>query len=91
MKAKTIKILEAMDNWQTLSNIELNRLAGWRFWWHLYSLRKAWVTFKKTKWERYIEYFTIISIPSNVIYKNRNSIKIITISLLDRIYNFLTK
>jgi len=90
MKSSTIKILEAMDNGQTLSNVELNKVAGWRFWWHLWQLRQYWVEFEKTKWEWYLEYWTIKSIPENIKYKNRNSLKVIRLSLLDRIYNFIT-
>ena len=91
MKSKAILILEAMDNWQTLSNIELSKIASWRFWWYLYNLRRAWVVFQKTKWKSYIEYWTIINIPENIKYKNRNSLKIIKLDLLERIYNYTTK
>lgn len=91
MKAKTIKILEAMDNWQVLSNVELSKIAGWRFWWYLFNLRKAWIVFEKTKWESYIEYWKIVKIPDNVKYKGRNSLKIIKLDLLERIFNFITK
>lgn len=91
MKSSTIKILEAMDNGQTLSNVELNRVAGWRFWWHLHRLRQYWVEFKKTKGEWYLEYWTITAIPENIKYKDRKQLKVIRLNLLDRIYNFIMK
>ena len=92
-KANTIKILEAMDNWQILSNIDLNNIAGWRFWWYLYQLRKDWVVFEKTKWIWYIEFWKIVSIPKTLEYKNRNSIKNTSISNTkkDKWYNKLFK
>ena len=77
MKAKTIKILEAMDQWQELTNIQLSKLAGWRFSARIYMLRKYWVRFEKTKLQWYKESFKIIYIPKTLIYKGRNSIKLI--------------
>ena len=76
-KAKTIKILEAMDQWQELTNIQLSNLVGWRFWGHTYMLRKYWVIFKKTQLEWYKESFKIIHIPETLIYKGRTQIKLI--------------
>jgi len=88
-KSISIKILEAMDNWQVLSNVELSKIAGWRFWGYLYNLRQAWVVFEKTKWEKHLEYWSLEEIPDNVKYKGRNSLKIIKLSLLDRISNLM--
>ena len=76
-KWKALIMLEHMDNWQELSNVELNNLIGWRFWGYKHTLTKYGVRFSKRKWEWYIEYFTITHIPKNIIYKWRNSIKVI--------------
>ena len=76
-KSKALIMLEHMDNWQELSNVQLNNLLGWRFWAKIYLLKSYWVRFLKRKWEWYTEYFTIIYIPKNLIYKWRNSIKVI--------------
>lgn len=76
-KSKALVILEHMDQWQELSNIQLSNLIGWRFWWHKYTLTKYGVEFEKRKGKGYVEYFKITHIPKNLVYKWRNSIKVI--------------
>ncbi len=76
-KSKTITILENMDNWQWLSNKDLNNIAGWRFGWRIHDLKKYWVRFTKKKWEWYVEWFKIIHIPKNIQYKWRRTLKVI--------------
>jgi len=76
-KSKTITILENMDNWQWLSNTDLNNIAGWRFSARIHDLKKYWVRFNKKQWEWCIEWFNIIYIPKNLQYKGRTSIRMI--------------
>lgn len=61
-KSITVQILELMSDWIWHSNRELS-YKSWRFWWHLYQLRKQWVIFEKKQWEWYIEYFRLIELP----------------------------
>ena len=76
-KSKALIMLENMDQWQELSNVQLSNLIGWRFWWHKYTLTKYGVIFKKRKGKWYVEYFKIIYIPKTLIYKGRTQIKLI--------------
>ena len=76
-KANTIKILEAMDNWQELSSSQLSNLTTWRFSAYTHQLEKQGVRFQKTPWKSNTLIFKIIYIPKNLIYKWRNSIKVI--------------
>lgn len=86
----TCKMLQTMSNWKWITNKELAANFWWRFGWRIFNLKKYWVKFEKKKWEWYIEHWRILEIPENVHYKNRTKIKVITLSVLDRIYNFIT-
>ena len=87
-KAKTIMILEAMDQWQELTNTQLDNLVGWRFSWHTYKLREYGVRFEKTQLEWYEESFKIIHIPNTLIYKGRTSVKLIkSVSWFEKLCN----
>jgi len=74
--SSTIKIIRLMNNDNWYSNITLNKVAGWRFWWHLFQLRKYWCKFEKKQWKWYIEYWKLIYIPKDIDYSG-NSIKTI--------------
>ena len=87
----TCKMLQTMSNWEWYSNKELANNFWWRFGWRIFNLKKYWVEFEKKQWEWYIEYWRVISISENIKYKDRNSLKIIKLDLLERIYNFITK
>ena len=89
MKSLTCAMLNEMDNWKWYTNKYLAEHFWWRFWGRLHNLRKMWVKFEKEKGQGYIESWRVVSIPKNVIYKNRTKIKVIRISLLDKIYNLI--
>ena len=73
----TCKMLNDMSDWTEFTNIELSKRYWWRFSARIYMLRKYWVRFEKTKLQWYKESFKIIYIPKTLIYKGRNSIKLI--------------
>ena len=77
MKSNTIKILEAMDLWQELTSLQLHSLTTWRFSAYTHQLEKYGVRFQKTEWKSGTLIFKIIYIPKTLIYKGRNSIKLI--------------
>ena len=82
-------MLQTMSNWEWYSNKELAKDFGWRFGGRLWQLREYWVKFEKRKWEWYIEYWKVISIAENIKYKDRNCLKIIKLSLLEKIYKLI--
>lgn len=59
------KLLKFMSDKKWHSNLELSKVVGWRFGWHLFELRKKGNIFEKKgkkNWDKlYTEYFRLIS------------------------------
>lgn len=59
------KIISYMTPREWVSNVELCNIAWWRFWWHLFQLRKKGYKFEKkgrNPWDKkYVEYFKLIA------------------------------
>lgn len=73
----TCKMINDMSNGLEITNIELSKRYWWRFSARIYMLKKYGVVFEKRKGKGYVEYFKITHIPKNLVYKWRNSIKVI--------------
>lgn len=58
------KLLRLLQDWKWHSNVELSKICGWRFGWHIFNLKQKWYIIEKKgkeKWDKsYVEYFKLL-------------------------------